>query len=98
MDTYVPVSTFWFSLALVNAGLAEQKNRSRWNWFLLSLILGPIATALIVVWERPETRSESFIDAFARYRAAKRAERASRQSQSQATSTSAPTETAPPLS
>ncbi|WP_233197738.1 hypothetical protein [Cryobacterium sp. Y57] len=41
----------WFVLALVNAGLAEQKNRSRWTWFVLSLFLGPIATFLIVVWE-----------------------------------------------
>jgi hypothetical protein len=40
----------WFVLAIVNAGLAEQKNRSRWNWFVLSLLLGPIATFLIVVW------------------------------------------------
>lgn len=44
----------WFTLALVNAGLAEQKNRSRWNWFLLSIILGPIATFLIVVWAPPD--------------------------------------------
>ncbi|MGV8977208.1 MAG: hypothetical protein ACOH17_04120 [Cellulomonas sp.] len=38
-------------LALVNAGLAQTKGRSRWNWFLLSLLLGPVATFLIVVWE-----------------------------------------------
>ncbi|WP_233198244.1 hypothetical protein [Cryobacterium sp. Y50] len=41
----------WFVLALVNAGLAEQKNRSRWTWFVLSLFLGPVATFFIVVWE-----------------------------------------------
>ncbi|MDJ0376453.1 hypothetical protein [Cryobacterium sp. PH31-L1] len=40
----------WLVLALVNAGLAEQKNRSRWNWFVISLFLGPVATFLIVVW------------------------------------------------
>jgi drug/metabolite transporter superfamily protein YnfA len=44
----------WFALALVNAGLAEQKNRSRLRWFVVSLILGPLATALIVVWPRVE--------------------------------------------
>jgi hypothetical protein len=44
-------STGWLALALVNAGLAEQKNRSRLSWFLLSLLIGPIATLLIVVWE-----------------------------------------------
>ena len=41
----------WFVLALVNAGLAEQKNRSRWNWFVVSLFLGPVATFFVVVWE-----------------------------------------------
>lgn len=45
---------FWFALALINAGLAEQKNRSRWAWFLISLLLGPFATLLIVVWRAPE--------------------------------------------
>lgn len=41
---------WWSSLALVNAGLAQTKGRSRWNWFLLSILLGPVATFLIVVW------------------------------------------------
>lgn len=54
MDPYVSTGTFWFTVALINAGLAEQKNRSRWNWFLVSLLLGPIATLLIVVWRAPE--------------------------------------------
>jgi hypothetical protein len=44
----------WLGLALVNAGLAEQKNRSRLRWFVVSLVLGPLATALIVVWPRVE--------------------------------------------
>ena len=39
----------WGVLALINAGLAEQKNRSRLAWFLSSLLLGPFATFLIVV-------------------------------------------------
>jgi hypothetical protein len=42
------------TLALINAGLAETKNRSRLGWFLLSLILGPLATLLIVVLDRPK--------------------------------------------
>ncbi|WP_435093317.1 hypothetical protein [Clavibacter michiganensis] len=45
-------SSGWVTLALVNAGLAEQKGRSRWNWFLVSIVLGPIATFFIVTWER----------------------------------------------
>lgn len=39
----------WGALALINTGLAETKGRSRLAWFLLSLLLGPIATLLIVV-------------------------------------------------
>jgi len=54
MDNYVSSGTFWFTLAVINAGLAEQKNRSRWIWFLVSILLGPIATVLIVVWRAPE--------------------------------------------
>jgi hypothetical protein len=44
----------WLALALVNAGLAEQKNRSRLRWFVVSLALGPLATLCIVVWPRVE--------------------------------------------
>ena len=40
----------WGTLALINAGLAQSKNRSGLGWFLLSLLLGPIATFLLVVF------------------------------------------------
>ena len=40
------------TLALINAGLAQAKNRSGLNWFLLSLLLGPIATLLLVCCEK----------------------------------------------
>jgi hypothetical protein len=39
----------WFTLALINAGLAQGKGRRGWVWFLVSLLLGPLATALVVV-------------------------------------------------
>ncbi|MCH8533275.1 MAG: hypothetical protein LAT65_20745 [Saccharospirillum sp.] len=39
----------WGTLALINAGLAQGKGRRGLVWFLLSLLLGPIATLLIVV-------------------------------------------------
>jgi hypothetical protein len=39
----------WGTLALINAGLAQGKGRSGLGWFLLSLLLGPIATLLLVV-------------------------------------------------
>lgn len=38
----------WGTLALINAGLAQGKNRSGLLWFLLSLFVGPVATFLIV--------------------------------------------------
>lgn len=46
----------WGSLALINAGLAQGKNRSGLAWFLLSLLLGPVATLLIVILEKPPGR------------------------------------------
>ena len=42
----------WGTLSLINAGLAQSKNRGGILWFLLSLFLGPIATFLIVVLDR----------------------------------------------
>ncbi len=43
----------WGTLALINAGIAQGKNRSGLNWFLLSLLLGPIATfVLVVIFEK----------------------------------------------
>ncbi len=46
----------WVTLALINAGLAQIKNKARggkdfggFAWFLISLLLGPGATFLIVV-------------------------------------------------
>lgn len=38
----------WGTLALINAGLAQGKNRTGLNWFLLSLLLGPLATLFLV--------------------------------------------------
>ena len=40
----------WGTLSLINAGLAQSKGRSGLLWWLLSLLLGPIATFLIVVF------------------------------------------------
>jgi len=39
----------WFTLALVSAGLAQAKGRSGLAWWAVSLLLGPIATFLIVL-------------------------------------------------
>ena len=41
----------WFTLSLINAGLAQGKGRSGLLWWLASLIFGPICTFLIVILE-----------------------------------------------
>jgi len=59
MHDYVSTGVAWFVLSLINAGLAQGKNRSGWNWWVWSLLLGPVATFLIVSWsalERPSGR------------------------------------------
>ncbi len=40
------------TLALINAGLAQAKNRSGLAWFFSSLLLGPIATLIIVALDK----------------------------------------------
>lgn len=42
----------WGTLALINAGLAQGKNRSGLNWFLISLLSGPLATLLLLFAEK----------------------------------------------
>ena len=42
----------WGTLMLINAGLAQGKNRSGLNWFLISLLLGPLATFILVLLEK----------------------------------------------
>jgi hypothetical protein len=46
----------WGTLCLVNAGLAQGKARSGLLWFVASLLLGPVATFLIVVLPKVEPR------------------------------------------
>jgi hypothetical protein len=40
----------WGTLSLINAGLAQSKNHSGLLWWLLSLLLGPLATFVIVAF------------------------------------------------
>jgi len=42
----------WGTLALINAGLAQAKNRSGLAWFLASLLLGPIVTFCVVILDK----------------------------------------------
>lgn len=55
---YVNGGGMWLAIALINAGLAEQKNRSRMAWFFISLFFGPFATFLIVAFPAPLTADE----------------------------------------
>ena len=48
----------WGTLALINAALAQGKNRSGLLWFLMSLLLGPLATLLLVLL--PKVRGKLF--------------------------------------
>ena len=43
------------TLSLINAGLAQSKNRSGLLWWVASLFLGPVATFLIVILDRVES-------------------------------------------
>jgi hypothetical protein len=45
----------WGTLSLINAGLAQSKNRSGLLWWVASLFLGPVATFLIVILDRVES-------------------------------------------
>ena len=42
----------WGTLALINAVLAQSKNRSGLVWFLISLISGPLATLVIALLDK----------------------------------------------
>jgi hypothetical protein len=45
----------WGTWALINAGLAQTKNRSGLGWFLGSLFLGPIATLITVLLDKEKS-------------------------------------------
>lgn len=49
----------WGTLSLINAGLAQGKNRSGMNWFLISLLLGPIATLLLLTYGKLPNSDDS---------------------------------------
>ena len=50
MSTSPEYAIGWGTLALINAGIAQGKNRRGLNWFLLSLFFGPIATLFLVAF------------------------------------------------
>ncbi|HAW93250.1 MULTISPECIES: hypothetical protein [unclassified Arsukibacterium] len=44
------------TLALINCVLAQGKNRSGLLWFFISFFLGPIATFLLAVLDKPQAQ------------------------------------------
>jgi len=46
----------WFTLSLINSGIAQGKNRSGLLWFFFSLFIGPLATLIIVLLPRGAPR------------------------------------------
>jgi hypothetical protein len=57
-EGHAPYFVGWGTLALINAGLAQGKNRSGLWWFLLSLPFGPFVTLVLVLL--PKVRSRFF--------------------------------------
>ena len=47
----------WGTLCLINAGIAQGKNRSGLNWFLLTIILGPLATLTLALLHKLPSES-----------------------------------------
>lgn len=55
----------WGSLSLINAGLAQSKNHSGMVWWIVSLMLGPVATLIIVAFlDKNEPPPMKFYDDF----------------------------------
>ena len=46
----------WTTLALLNAGVAQGKNRSGLLWFIGSVFFGPIATFILVLLPKESRR------------------------------------------
>jgi hypothetical protein len=52
----------WFSLAFINAALANVDHRARLKYFVLSLLIGPLATILIAGTTEDDDGKLHFID------------------------------------
>jgi formate hydrogenlyase subunit 3/multisubunit Na+/H+ antiporter MnhD subunit len=48
----------WGTLALINAAIAQSKNRRGSTWLVASVFLGPVATALLVLLPKYEPTPE----------------------------------------
>lgn len=55
--TYVMAGS-WFFLALLSVGVALAKKRSPLNWFLLTMVFGPLAMISLLVQPSLEPHEE----------------------------------------
>jgi hypothetical protein len=51
------LSALWMTVALLAGGYARTRNRSALAWFVGTVIFGPIAAFLLVVWPAREPDS-----------------------------------------
>lgn len=59
MNQYRDFFVGWGTLSLINAGLAQSKRRSGFLWWLVSLLIGPVATFLIVFLPKATSDNEA---------------------------------------
>jgi hypothetical protein len=53
VEVYPGYAVGWFTLAMLNAGIAQGKGRTGLFWFLWSIPFGPVATfALVTCFDR----------------------------------------------
>ncbi len=56
----ITINTSWYAgwgtLALINANLGQLKRGSGLNWFLASLLLGPLATLILTMWDLDDAK------------------------------------------
>lgn len=49
----------WLTLSFINSAIAQSKNRSGILWWFLSLLLGPVATAILAIVPAEPARAEA---------------------------------------
>jgi hypothetical protein len=49
----------WMTLTFINSALAQSKNRSGIVWWVVSLFIGPLATAIIAIVPAETARSNA---------------------------------------
>lgn len=48
------LAAVWISVAMLAGGYARTRNLSAWTWFVLTILLGPLAVLLLVTWPARE--------------------------------------------